>query len=242
MKRKNIAALYMLISSIAITTLSDIYSSARVGSQPAKRRRGYLRVAPKNSTPEAPQKQVIQGPTEEPKEQIQEVAIPEPKQEETVEKAEDIKQMQQSLGKTQTPSIWTMAYLSIAPVILASLNKAFDTGIGAATKSTIKQLWERKQLLDQKPELLKQQSLLTKEIESIKQSTEIGPQEKSDLLKFFGAEKKKLSKLEKETSFTHIFSTAIYMGMLNTIIPTIGTLLGFGATLVLQSLMPSNTQ
>lgn len=45
--------------------------------------------------------------------------------------------------------------------------------------------------------------------------------------------------MEKQVAFSSILKEGAYVGMLNTIIPMMGSLIGFGATMLLQSLMPT---
>lgn len=51
-----------------------------------------------------------------------------------------------------------------------------------------------------------------------------------------------VEKNEKATAFSSILKQGVYVGMLNTIIPMMGSLIGLGATMLLQSLMPTQDQ
>lgn len=87
------------------------------------------------------------------------------------------------------------------------------------------------------PEYAKIQENMLKQIASPKQ-------EKINLLtkNILALNKIDPDEMEKETSFSSIFSKTVTAGLLNTIIPMIGKFIGYGVSLSLQGLMPDQQQ
>ncbi|HLC06988.1 MAG TPA: hypothetical protein VJJ26_02250 [Candidatus Babeliales bacterium] len=136
---------------------------------------------------------------------------------------------------TPIPGILTRMYSTVAPIILVTLNQALGTGIGATTKSLIKQFMARQAFTTLKNDTLLKidQKLAPEYLQTMSQ------QNKLDLAKALLAQQKiDFDRMEKQTSFSSILGQAVYIGMLNTVIPIIGTFVGYGATLALQTMMP----
>jgi hypothetical protein len=181
-------------------------------------------------------------------EQEKEKLIPEKEEKSKNEIISNSKNMVTPLSQ---PSFLTGIYLAIAPIILVTLNKALGTGIAASTKSLIKQFIQRGTIMSQKENIIvvNAQSLIKKgNIDAtLKQIAKENPsfnisavsyEQKFDLAK-------NIAKTDFETqaeaiSLQNILGQAILIGTINTIIPMIGSLIGIGATMTLQSLMPAS--
>ena len=159
---------------------------------------------------------------------------------------------------TPTHGLLTRMYLAVTPIILVTLNQALGTGIAAATKSLIKQFMTRQTFTLLKKDILEKAKTLVEEgtIDKTLQSTYAGegisvdvseiPYEiKFDLAKntLFRANKiNDPDLMEKQISLPSMLGQATYIGMLNTVIPMIGTLIGLGATMTFQTLMPADNR
>jgi hypothetical protein len=160
---------------------------------------------------------------------------------------------------------WLMtAYI----VFLSTLNKAFGTGIDLGYKPLSQSWKDRQDVLNAKNQA---SEAATKSVESgefdeniIQKAivqTHNMPQGSPEINKILGMAKsaidlpkeqkiaittekilKKLEPLEKKTSFGSIVSQTAYLGLFNTAARLAGGLIGFGATMLLQNLMPTQSE
>jgi hypothetical protein len=175
------------------------------------------------------------------------------------------KDVQVASAATPAPGMLTALYATIAPIILITLNKALEGGIGAFTKLTIKKFILRHAIKEAQQEAydkakvnvnsgaFDQTLLITANslkpdnkkydqvMGEIKRRFELSDQEKIDLQtkENLLAQKIDPEALSKQTSVSTIVSEGVYVGLLSTAIPMFGSLIGLLATMALQTLMPS---
>jgi biopolymer transport protein ExbB/TolQ len=128
------------------------------------------------------------------------------------------------------------------------MNKALGGGIEASTKSVIERYLNRRQFFSLKDTIMaKMDAMMKPGFKGIsdkqknilkglsdKERLEVGKQN------FLSSkEQKAFDNLEQQSSTASIFSQALYMGMINTVVPFIATFIGLGATMGLQTLMPA---
>lgn len=223
MKNKDVSLLQAFILTCSIIVVP---SQPLLSSHPAK-------TIPKTTEPK---KQVIQLAINE----DEEINKKDEDEEEITEQPQLDTTIAASTKETQiatpTPGLLTRIYIAAAPIILVTLNKALGTGIGAATKSFIKQVMERQAFMTLKSDILLgiDQTFHPEDLQTMSE------QDKLNLTKETLREFKiDFDQKEKQTSFPSIISQAIYIGTLNTLVPMVGSLMGFGATMLLQQLMPT---
>jgi hypothetical protein len=147
-----------------------------------------------------------------------------------------------------SPGILMSIYATVMPVILVTMNKALGGGIEASTKSVIERYLNRRQFFSLKDTIMaKMDAMMKPGFKGIsdkqknilkglsdKERLEVGKQN------FLSSkEQKAFDNLEQQSSTASIFSQALYMGMINTVVPFIATFIGLGATMGLQTLMPA---
>jgi hypothetical protein len=275
MEKGNISALKTLILlGMIIAPSFYLFSSYSPRHIPAgKRPLGYVNPRARRV---ARRRQVLVKPVQEevvlaePAQvtQVREEIPPEDEREESVEPTisqSGEKDVQVASPSAATPGMLTALYATIAPIILITLNKALEGGIGAFTKLTIKRFMVRNALKEAQQEAYAdaEKNVISKDfdrtlmmtaesldplgkkydlvMDEIERRFKWSDQEKIDFQFKENLQAKKIDPdtLKKQTSVSHIVSQGVYAGFLSTAIPMFGSLVGLLATVALQTLMPS---
>lgn len=164
---------------------------------------------------------------------------------------------QQVQAATADSSTWGGWYTALAPLVLASIYKASTTGIKQLTDAVVKLFIARRDVLAKREELEKekealnllayistnegQQALKTlseQEQEAYSRWQTTSPKDISSWKKELLGKESKLTKVEKQTSIPAIVGTGAYIGLINTAVLVMGTLMGSVIGNALQMLMP----
>ena len=164
---------------------------------------------------------------------------------------------QQTQAVTATASTWGGWYTALAPLVLASIYKASTTGIKQLTDAVVKLFIARRDVLAKREELEKEKAQLDSLNASLAYlSTEEGrkklqalPEQDQEMYKTIpkyiskmatalSSKEDKLVKVEKQTSIPAIVGTGAYIGLINTAVLVMGTLMGSVIGNALQMLMP----
>lgn len=159
---------------------------------------------------------------------------------------------------SSTPRSWSW-YDTIAPLLLVSAYKGAETGIGEFAKTIIMLFTAKRdrEQLEQQLEPIKEKLYLfnadyqkyASTEEKLAQFETLPTQKQKELLKEFqqipnlnaivSKAEQKLMLQEKQTSIPAIIATSTYMGLLNTAVLIMGTLMGSAVKLGIQMLMPA---
>lgn len=133
----------------------------------------------------------------------------------------------QAQTATPAPNTWANLYRNVASLVLANVyQNVSKSGIGAFTAILTKLFSKRRDSLAQKKEF---EEMLASQPKGFLKNL---PEKDLSVLE------STMKKFEKETSLSHILSTGVYIGILNTVIPTIGGFIGLAIGMALQALMP----
>ncbi|HLW72618.1 MAG TPA: hypothetical protein VKR54_01075 [Candidatus Babeliales bacterium] len=238
MERKNslIAAQALIILCTLALPFISIYCQEKLirTNKTAAEQRPMRRKAPVRRRPTARKTFAQTNPTPmeiEPAaaQPVEKIAPKAPIVAEDTEKTEatptaDTKQAQ---ATTPTPNTWANLYRNVAAFVLVNVyENVSKTGIGTFTKTVVDLFTKRRKSLAVKKEL--------EEMLAAQPKGFLDNLSKKDLSTLAS----NMNKLEKETSLSHILSTGAYIGILNTIVPTIGGFMELAIRMALQTLMP----
>lgn len=235
MNKKNACILKSLILlSITITPSFHLWSSQR--RLPAgKRPLGYSGPITPKPTPASLPAPTLTEQTPATKIEKKNQEIDQEMEEEQEQEEQDAAASAKGVQAVSASPGWlTIAYA----IILETLDKALGSGIKTSTEILISKFIKRKAFLSLKNDLLAKANSASELRPELKT---LSDEEKLELAKhsfLTNKDQKKFNANEQDTTISSIFSQATYAGILTTIFPMIGTLIGYGFTIGLNRLMP----
>jgi len=263
MKKNNnliAAQALLMLCTFALPFISLYCQDAPRQIRRVSRSQGPRTTTPRSISRKRPVRTSAAPTTAEPEiEDAVEPAVQTPTTESTEENTEPTSHTQQTQAAAQPANTSTSWYNTLVPIFLATLYKGSTTGIKELTDAVVKLFIARREVLTKREELEKEKEQLNllaylstdegrqklktlpqEEQEVYKEWQTISSKDISKITTALSSKESKLAKIEKQTSIPAIVGTGAYIGLINTAVLVMGTLMGSAIGSALQMLMPAD--